>query len=187
MIEKVDKHSDRKNPSLNYVDIGIKDGRMLRIAFTYDEYSGYLKFSDMIDKLSYTENITDFFAFKLFEQDPSFEHSNKGWSLYDIDKDFARQGIDLSTQRGSEAEEFVYKKVQNKHADGMICDTYPAEFVVPSQLEESELMQCSKFRSRQRLPVLVYFYRGSDHDKFATLWRSSQCHVALYSSNIYTI
>ena len=38
-----------------------------------------------------------------------------------------------------------------------ICDTYPSILFVPSNVSDSQLVECSRFRSKGRLPVLTYF------------------------------
>lgn len=118
--------------------------------------------------------LDEHFAFLLFEEDPSLESTFQGWSFFNFDAEFKRQGLDLSKEGN-------YKKVKNLKGDEPICETYPSEFIVPASMTAKEIILCAKFRSRKRLPALVYCYNSS-HNKRATLWRSSQCKVIPFSS-----
>ena len=182
LIERVDKYNDKKSSFSNSIDIATKDGRVIKINFHIEQYSGYLKFSDLIDKVPYATSISEFFALKLFEHDPTLENEFKGWTLYNLDKDFERQGIYFSKPADGEVEveeEPIYQKIQNRTPNGVICETYPPEFVVPALMKVEELIECSKFRSKQRRPVMVYNY-VNDEGETATLWRSSQCLVSKF-------
>jgi len=41
-----------------------------------------------------------------------------------------------------------------------LCDTYPKFLFVPSSVSTSILVGSSKFRSKERLPVLTYLHRN---------------------------
>jgi len=109
-----------------------------------------------------------------------------GWSIYSVDKEFARQGIILEDQLNnadtlSNADRYAFKKIQNLLPDGVtrICDTYPSEIIVPQVLSVEELIKSSKFRTQNRFPALAYCYRPPYVGKMATVWRSSQCRHGL--------
>ena len=181
-MEKFERYLDKKNPSQSYIEITVKDGRVLRLVFALEEYGGYLKFCDIMDKLLSADSITDFFAFKLFDADPSYELEYNGWNTYSLDEDFRRQNVELAVDEDEEST-FVFKKIKNRNQDNeVLCRSYPPEFVVPSLLTNEEMIQCSKFRSRGRLPVLVYVHRLDDKGRVGTLWRSSQVQVRCSSS-----
>ena len=69
----------------------------------------------------------------------------------------------------------LFKKIKNLSIKdlGPMCPTYPREFIVPYLLTKEEIEGCSNFRSKNRLPVLSYYYKIDDK-RTATLWRCSQ-------------
>lgn len=52
-----------------------------------------------------------------------------------------------------------------------LCRTYPALLVVPRAISNSQVEGCSKFRTRNRLPVLTYYHK----ELGTSIWRCSQC------------
>lgn len=53
------------------------------------------------------------------------------------------------------------------------CDTYPPYILIPRDAKKSLVEECSKYRSRQRVPVLSYMFITSENEKIPLL-RSSQ-------------
>jgi hypothetical protein len=87
----------------------------------------------------------------------------EGHHIYNIYRDFARMGIDLSS--GNSA--FRITEINNNYN---ICPTYPQQFVVPAMMSDSEVTSVAEFRSKGRMPILCYVYRN----QAATLWRCAQ-------------
>ncbi len=52
----------------------------------------------------------------------------------------------------------------------MVANTYPAHLIVPKDISDKDIEDCSKFRTRNRFAVLSYYYRKNG----ASIWRSSQ-------------
>lgn len=68
--------------------------------------------------------------------------------------------------------------MDNKHFD--ICATYPSKFVVPKALSKEQIIACSKFRTKQRLPALSYYYKYND----CSIWRCSQCMSGMFNARV---
>lgn len=51
------------------------------------------------------------------------------------------------------------------------CATYPGYFIVPKTMKDEQVVQCSKFRTKNRLPALSYYHKKTG----VSMWRSSQC------------
>lgn len=77
--------------SIAYIDIFSKDGRSFRIGFTSFEVDRILVVLNTyatIDRKEY------FFAYDYFKFEKALEEKYNGWKLYDVFKEFTRQGID---------------------------------------------------------------------------------------------
>lgn len=46
---------------------------------------------------------------------------------------------------------------------------------MPAAMGDSDIEECSKFRTKERFPALTYYYKKNG----ATIWRSSQPKVSL--------
>ena len=77
---------------------------------------------------------------------------------------------------------FDFKLINNQ--DFKFCETYPQFFAVPTKMSINELKKCSEFRTKNRLPALVYSYKIPLMDKKVTMWRSSQNRVL---KNFFTL
>eukprot|EP01125_Pyxidicula_operculata_P006302 TRINITY_DN2182_c5_g1_i1.p1 TRINITY_DN2182_c5_g1~~TRINITY_DN2182_c5_g1_i1.p1 ORF type:complete len:1004 (-),score=289.35 TRINITY_DN2182_c5_g1_i1:54-2825(-) len=86
-------------------------------------------------------------------------HGNfDGWQISNISKDYARLGLCESPWR-----------ITAVNTDFSLCDTYPASFIVPSDMGDNILPECASFRTRNRLPAIVW-----RHESGAVLVRCSQ-------------
>lgn len=83
-----------------------------------------------------------------------------GWNLFDIQKEFTRQGVNMNHWRISEAN-VGYK----------ICQEYPSLLVVPNQIKDQDVCHVGQARYRGKIPALVW---GNNNG--ALLLRSSQLH-----------
>jgi myotubularin-related protein 6/7/8 len=86
-----------------------------------------------------------------------------GWAVYEnIIKEAARQGIDFGSSE-------QFQLFDNR--DFRLCATYPTYLVLPKSMSQKHIEACSKFRTKNRLPVMSYYHRDSG----CSIWRSSQC------------
>ncbi|KAJ5069810.1 myotubularin-related [Anaeramoeba ignava] len=95
----------------------------------------------------------------------SFFHKNSeikdlGWSIYDPVKEYQRQGLIFESGDW---------RIYDINKDYSLCPTYPRIFGFPSKMEQ-KIKDCSKFRTKNRLPVLTW----KSPDSEAVLCRSSQ-------------
>jgi myotubularin-related protein 6/7/8 len=94
------------------------------------------------------------------------EDQQNGWDIYDARREWKRLGISpKDTEKGWRISEINLEyKVQKAHVYAQTCDlitkqyskTYPALLVVPSNVSDSVLRYAGEYRSRQRIPALVY-------------------------------
>lgn len=50
----------------------------------------------------------------------------------------------------------AYQLVDNSSFE--LSPTYPEQFIVPIAMTPNDIIRCSKFRTKERLPILTYFY-----------------------------
>ncbi len=102
-----------------------------------------------------------------------------GWSSYNSEREFARMGIGIHPADAARGISIVHPRrkaswrmdtVSNARFE--LSPTYPASFWIPAQLTEKELGKVTKFRSKSRIPALVFSY--SDLLDYAGLGLSPQ-------------
>ncbi|KAH7082242.1 protein-tyrosine phosphatase-like protein [Paraphoma chrysanthemicola] len=77
------------------------------------------------------------------------EDQQNGWDIYDARREWKRLGISpKDTEKGWRISEINTEYKYSK--------TYPALLVVPSKVSDSVLRYAGEYRSRQRIPALVY-------------------------------
>ncbi|KAF2274966.1 phosphatases II [Westerdykella ornata] len=77
------------------------------------------------------------------------EDKFNGWEIYDARREYKRLGISpKDSDKGWRISEI------NKNYE--FSQTYPSVLVVPSKISDNVLNYAGRFRSRQRIPVLVY-------------------------------
>jgi myotubularin-related protein 1/2 len=191
MIAKIEKHDDKKSHTHGAIDITVKDGRKFRIVFPGEDGSHHNTTAnrhphEFIEKYYGDMSIARTYAYMIYMKFSVLELKYKGWSLYNFDKEYQRQGVklkDINDHSPKNAEDIAYfKKVKNEHGNLPICSSYPGEFIVPALISMEELIRCAKFRSKERLPVLSYYYKQDEKKPAVTLWRSSQTNTGITSN-----
>ncbi|XP_068103633.1 myotubularin-related protein 8 [Hyperolius riggenbachi] len=81
------------------------------------------------------------------------------WKLIDLKMEYMRMGIPND-----------YWVLSDINEDFKVCSTYPTCVVVPKEASEATIIGSSKFRSRERFPVLSYYYKENN----AAICRCSQ-------------
>lgn len=83
-----------------------------------------------------------------------------GWQVYNFQKEMQRQGVTEKTfdpaQHPTPLPSHVYQLLDNK--DFGLSSTYPKQLIVPLRLTLGEVVACSRFRTKERLPILTYLY-----------------------------
>jgi hypothetical protein len=73
----------------------------------------------------------------------------------------------------------AYQLVDNSSFE--LSPTYPETFIVPLGLTQHDIMRCSKFRTKERLPILTYFFEYQ-RESFSSLFRCSQTKGGIMTS-----
>ena len=134
--------------------------------------------SNMKDLKSQLENFTmanynyrGVFAFlykELFSSPFGSIYNNNEWEIYNIEKEFDRQGV-------SSIRKWRYSKANQKY---QLCTSYPTLLCVPNIVSDKDISYASEFRAKERIPVLTYMYKNNH-----VICRASQPKVGLKFMN----
>jgi len=75
-----------------------------------------------------------------------------GWCIYEEEKEFQRLGINSDSLDSR-------WRLSKANVGFKISSTYPESFVVPQTVDDTVINGCAKFRSKGRLPVLVWRHK----------------------------
>jgi len=143
---------------LLYIEILTKDWRQLKFMFYNQNKEGDAIFST-IEELAFRKEEKKTFAFI----HKNLEDPDEGWNIFcDVDE-YMRMGIEY-------IEENCAFRLFKENIDGETCSSYPQRVIVPKEISDKEVVDCSKFRAKERFQVLTYYYKLNK----ASIWRSSQ-------------
>ncbi|GAA6021263.1 hypothetical protein JCM11491_001531 [Sporobolomyces phaffii] len=89
-----------------------------------------------------------------------------GWDLYNPEEEFARMGVGRRTKAW---------RFSDINSDFNFCPSYPARIIVPSRISDTTLSYAVKYRSKCRIPGLVYLHWAN----YGSITRSSQPMVGI--------
>lgn len=122
-----------------------------------------------IKKVAFPGAVHDCFAFSSQEM----VATQNGWKLYDVEEEFKRMGaLDADS-------EWTLSKINE---DFQFSPTYPAYLLLPANMSKESLEKVKNFRSKARIPTLVYQYKYKDEngeDKKSSMLRCAQPLVGL--------
>ena len=116
-----------------------KDLRLCKILFEAKE-SFTKNFNDVICGQAFIPDIKGAFAFSNKES-----WGDRGWTIYNAQSEFERQGV---LQEGG-----LWRLWSDRFT---ISPTYPSEFIIPTAMSITDILEASKFRSKGRLPALTW-------------------------------
>ncbi|XP_062520842.1 myotubularin-related protein 2-like isoform X2 [Corticium candelabrum] len=153
-VEKIGGSTSRGENAYG-LEIYCKDMRNLRFAHKQEKHSRRLVYDKLMMFAFPLSSGKKLFAFDYLEK---FGEAI-GWGVYDIEKEFRRQGALNDGWRLS--------RVNEGYA---ICDTYPELLCVPAAATDDSLQQVAAYRSRGRIPVLCWIHK----ENRASITRCSQ-------------
>jgi hypothetical protein len=144
-----------------------KDSRQLVFLCSDSEELG--RMHEIISSFAFAKGVENLYAFRYgsFECNTREEKEYGGWSLYDIGKEFRREGLEV----GREAE-MGLRFADNGNWE--LSETYTELLVVPRKINDEELKKCAGFRTKQRFPAMTYLAKYGENC-FSALFRCSQC------------
>ncbi|KAG8856034.1 hypothetical protein FRB96_006601 [Tulasnella sp. 330] len=135
---------------------------MFTLTFARDAEAGDV--FDSVKELTVITRIEQLYAFD-YQPNPPLD-SSTGWNTFNPRDEFARMGV------GSRSKAWRFTDINKDYS---FCPTYPAQMVVPSRISDTTLTYAGKYRSKARIPALVYLHWASH----ASITRSSQPMVGL--------
>ena len=125
------------------------------------------------------------FCFK-FKSFTNLEQKHQGWSVFNLENEYRRQGLDFEVEKVLNfnihllSQGVKWRLVKNyKSSYENLCDSYPEYLMIPANINSINLQIAIKFRSKNRFPVMTYYWASNSLPRgFATLWRSAQCNVS---------
>lgn len=139
--------------SASHIRLECKDFTFYSFDFINDTICSdvFLKLSSLITAPKITQDIQAFYA---FEYRPNILEKNlrvNGWKVYDPVAEYKRQGL---IQDGD-----PYWRLSKVNEDYKLSFSYPNHLIVPANISDNVLKHAAKFRSKLRIPAVVYKHR----------------------------
>jgi hypothetical protein len=134
----------------------------MKINIPFDEFRLYIA----LNEICFPKNLSAYSILAL-----SYNNTSKGlngWMIYNIEKEFQRQGLDFE----SEKSKFILSNINEEYS---ICPSYPSKLIIPRYIKKHQIKECSLFRTKGRFPTMCYFYKKTQ----TGIWRSSQTRTGL--------
>jgi len=176
-ISKLEKILTPKKDYNSYIiEVTLKDTRILRFYVKDDVLS---TFFIVLENLALPKNIQNYYTFTELYQNELKKEKNyfNGWAIYDPIREFSRQGVTEDNNLGL--------RFCECNKDFNLCQTYPEFLIEPQTISDKELIQASQYRTKNRLPIMAYYYFNTVDEDPAykpTIWRSAQNKAGLMGS-----
>lgn len=124
----------------------------------------FQKLSALITAPKATSDILKFYAFQYKPNMLEVNLEPKGWKLYDPIVEYKRLGLhvedeaNISEERQTDSETFW--RISHINHNYTFSPSYPNVIAVPSTISDNVLKYAGKFRSKQRIPAVVYRHRS---------------------------
>ncbi|KAM0791135.1 hypothetical protein ACM66B_005621 [Microbotryomycetes sp. NB124-2] len=113
-----------------------------------------------------TAGVESLYAFTQQDKIDRKGKSRAGWGIYEPEREFKRMGV------GNRSQAWRVSLINNSFD---FCPSYPSDIVVPSRISDTTLSYAVKYRSKGRIPGLVYLHWAN----FGSITRSSQPMVGI--------
>ena len=180
-IVKVEKVQDKRISYDAYpIELTLKDTRTIKFHI-WEKTTKFL--TSLTDACNPRDTFT-LFNFTLEYMNHLYKNDNyfNGWNIYNPIKEYTRQGI---TEKNDLNLRYCYA-----NTDFRLCPTYPAVLIEPKEMTDSQLQAASNYRTKNRLPVMSYYYKGNrekdstgGNNSVPCIWRSSQNKSGLIGTN----
>jgi hypothetical protein len=156
--------------------ISVRDGRKLKFFINEKQKSIF----DELNKRALPKKF-DLGAFPKILNDCYLQKYKdlNGWNVYDLKKEFLRQGVIFDDPN-------CPFKLCEINKDFKVINTYPEILVEPKDVSDEVITKACKHRTKNRVPTLSYYFdnkiNGVDSNKIAGIWRSSQAKSGILGS-----
>ena len=166
LIEKVIK-GEQKSAYIPFT-INVRDGRKLKFYISQKHEDIFTELNNRalpkkFDVFEFPQMLNKYYLEK-------YKNIN-GWTIYDLKKEFLRQGLILDDPN-------CPFRISEINKEFKYIDTYPQFLVEPRNVTDDTVKKAAEYRTKKRVPTLSYYFdckkNGIDSDKIAGIWRSSQ-------------
>lgn len=173
---KPPQYDDYDKYSTSNIRIQCKD-------FTYYSFDFYndgictdvfQKLSQLVTAPKTMNSIKEFYAYDYKANILESKLQSTGWTIYDPEVEYTRQKLIGDDANGK-------WRMSDINEGYHFCPSYPKRFIVPSSISDSVLKHAGKFRSKQRIPTVVYKHRQGENGNIIA--RCSQPLVGLNLQN----
>ncbi|KAH3681420.1 hypothetical protein WICPIJ_007618 [Wickerhamomyces pijperi] len=154
------------------IKLNCKDFNYMSLDFINKQDS--LDVYQSIMKLTCLQDINQLYAF--IYQPNHIEAQFQTWGMYNTVREFERQGLSFketpvaAAAAGNNKPSATNWRVTNLNSKYKLCETYPRVLIVPKTISDNVVTHASKYRSKQRIPALSYYYQANG----CTITRCSQ-------------
>lgn len=134
----------------------------------------YVKLSLLVVAPKIKPSIRELYAFEYKANVLESKLEACGWKLYDPKREYRRQKLYLEDPNS-------FWRLSTVNEGYKFSPSYPNCFIVPASISESVLQHAGKFRSKQRIPAVVYKHRLGENGN--VIARCSQPLVGLNLQN----
>ena len=174
LFDKV-KLADQKTTYIPFT-ISVRDGRNLKFFISeknkniFDELNSRA-LPKKFDLFSFPKSLNDNYANK-------YKDLN-GWNIYDLKKEFLRQGVIFDDPN-------CPFRLCEINKDFKTIPTYPETLIEPKDIADEIVSKACKHRTKNRVPTLSYYFdnkiNGVDSTRISGIWRSSQAKSGILGS-----
>ena len=157
------KKSDKIINDKYCIDLTLKDTRIYKFyIWNKESFEFFVDLNEHVFPNDSTKLLK--FTFDYFDYAKNQPNYTNGWQIYDIQKEYERQGITENNNHGL--------RLSRVNTNYDLCPSYPNLLVVPEKATDKEIARSAYYRTKSRFPAFTYLYKKDGNN--ASLWRSSQ-------------
>ena len=171
-IENISLDDESKSASL--ITIDVEDFRKIKLKVNYElsqKLFDELSKLELVNESDYLNHAIKYKEFILKKNLIDNNNILKGYQIYDVEKEYERQGIGDNNH--------IVLSLINK--DYNLCETYPeiTYLISSKEITEQTYRESAKYRTKNRYPTLSYY----DKKTKGSIWRSSQNRAGITNEN----
>eukprot|EP00164_Ancoracysta_twista_P006960 GFYU01009798.1.p1 GENE.GFYU01009798.1~~GFYU01009798.1.p1 ORF type:complete len:1076 (+),score=70.83 GFYU01009798.1:50-3277(+) len=133
-------------PNSGIVALHCKNFLLLHFVFKHEDDVAYC--TNFLNHHCFPDAMTELFAFAHGGKATSDNDISAGWNVFDAFNEYSRLQLNVGPFRVSAA-----------NIDYSICPSYPPFLVVPSSISDTALQKVAKYRSKGRIPAVVWRHK----------------------------
>ncbi|CAK9684015.1 unnamed protein product [Candida parapsilosis] len=115
----------------------------------------FTKLSSLATVAKVDNDIKSLYAYAYVPNNLEKKLDTRGWDIYDPVAEYTRLGL-IPNESDKQ-----FWRMTEVNADYKFCPSYPCKFIVPNTISDNVLKHAAKFRSKQRIPAVVYKHKSN--------------------------